>query len=105
MQQHLFTSGQQFIMNSPYHDWFNGQEPNISYLRIFGYAVYVPISPPQRAKMRPQRRLGIYVSYESPSIIKYLELSTRNLFTTLFVDCHFAETFFLTLGEQKLSSW
>jgi len=46
----------------------SGQEPNISHLRIFGCAVYVPISPPQRTKMVPQRRLGIYVGYESPSI-------------------------------------
>ena len=47
-----------------------GQEPNISHLRIFGCAVYVPIAPPHRTKMGPQRRLGIYVGYESPSIIK-----------------------------------
>ena len=47
-----------------------GQEPDISLLRIFGYAVYVPIAPPQRIKMGPQRRVGIYVGYESPSIIK-----------------------------------
>ena len=40
-----------------------GKEPNISHLRIFGCAVYVPIAPPQRTKMGPQRRLGIYVGY------------------------------------------
>ncbi|KAJ9561391.1 hypothetical protein OSB04_006551 [Centaurea solstitialis] len=38
-----------------------GQEPNISHLRIFGCAVYVPIAPPQRTKMGPQRRLRIYL--------------------------------------------
>ena len=41
-----------------------GQEPNISFLRIFGSVVYIPIPPPQRTKMGPQRRLGIYVEYE-----------------------------------------
>ena len=51
-----------------------GHEPNISHLRIFGCAVYVLIAPPQRTKMGPQRRLGIYVGFDSPSIIKYLEL-------------------------------
>ena len=50
-----------------------GQEPNISHLRIFGCAVYLPIALPQRTKMGPQRRLVIYVGYESPSIIIYLE--------------------------------
>ncbi|GJT50146.1 disease resistance CC-NBS-LRR class family protein [Tanacetum coccineum] len=48
-----------------------GQEPNISHLRIFGCVVYVLIAPPQRTKMRPQRRMEIYVGYDSPSIIRY----------------------------------
>ena len=40
-----------------------GQEPNIAHLRIFGCTVYVPIAPPQRTQMVPQRRLGIYVGF------------------------------------------
>jgi hypothetical protein len=44
--------------------------------------------------MGPHRRLGIYVGYESPSIIKYLEPTTRDLFTTRFADCHFDEQIF-----------
>ncbi|KAL4026480.1 hypothetical protein IC575_014911 [Cucumis melo] len=75
-----------------------GQEPNISHLRIFGCAVYVPISPPQHTKMGPQRRLGIYVGFESPSIIRYLEPLTGDVFTARFADCHFNETNFPTLG-------
>ncbi|GJT27352.1 disease resistance CC-NBS-LRR class family protein [Tanacetum coccineum] len=77
-----------------------GQEPNISHLRIFGCAVYVPIAPPQRTKMGPQRRLGIYVGYDSSSIIKYLEPSTGDLFTARFADCHFDESMFPTLGGE-----
>ncbi|KAK9911207.1 hypothetical protein M0R45_035128 [Rubus argutus] len=50
-----------------------GYEPSISHLRIFGCAVYVPITPPQRTKMGPQRRMGIYVGFESPTIIRYVE--------------------------------
>ena len=68
-----------------------GQEPNISHLRVFGCAVYVPIAPPQRTKMGLQRRLEIYVGYESPSIIKYLKPMTGDLFKTRFVNCHFYE--------------
>ncbi|CAN1250021.1 Copia protein [Linum perenne] len=78
-----------------------GQEPNISHLRIFGCAVYIPIAPPQRTKMGPQRRLGIYVGYESPSIIKYLEPLTGDLFTARFADCHFDESVFPTLGGEN----
>ncbi|XP_026398222.1 uncharacterized protein LOC113294003 [Papaver somniferum] len=32
-----------------------GYEPDISHLRIFGCAIYVPITPPQRTNMGPQR--------------------------------------------------
>ena len=64
--------------------------------------MYVPIPPPQRAKMGPQRRLGIYVGYESPSMIKYLEPTTRDLFTARFVDCHFNESNFPILGGEKM---
>ena len=78
----------------------HGQEPNISHLRIFGCAVYIPITPPHRTKMGPQRRLGIYVGYESPSIIKYLEPSTGDLFTACFDDCHFDEKLYPTLGGE-----
>ena len=46
-----------------------GHKPDISHLRTFGCAVQVPIAPPQRTKMGFQRRLGIYVGYNSPSII------------------------------------
>ena len=78
-----------------------GQEPYISYIRIFECTVYVPISPPQRTKMGPQRRLGIYVGYKSPPIIKYLELLTGDLFTARFVNCHFDESIFSTLGGEN----
>ncbi|KAM2817807.1 hypothetical protein COP1_041878 [Malus domestica] len=78
-----------------------GCEPYISHLRVFGCAVYVPISPPLRTKMGPQRRMGIYVGYDSPSIIRYLEPLTGDLFTARFADCHFYETVFPSLGGDK----
>jgi len=78
-----------------------GKEPNISHLRIFSCAVYVPIAPPQRTRMRPQRRLGIYVGYESPSIIRHLEPLTSDVFLARFADCHFDETKFPTLGGEN----
>ena len=58
--------------------------------------------------MGPQRRLGIYVGYESPSIIKYLEPSTGDLFTARFADCHFDEKLYPTLGgetKQLVITW
>ena len=79
-----------------------GKPPNISHIRIFGCAIYVPIAQTHRTKMGPQRRLGIYVGYDSPSIIRYLEPSTRDVFLARFVDCHFNENLFPPLGGEKL---
>ena len=78
-----------------------GTQSNISHLRIFGCAVYVPIAPTQRIKMGPQRRIGIYVGLDSPSIIKYLEPMTRDVFRARFADYHFNETVFPQLGGEK----
>ena len=66
--------------------------------------MHTPIAPPQRTKMDPQRKMGIYVGYEYPSIVKYLELSTVDLFTVQFVDCHFDELSFPTLGGENKPS-
>ena len=49
-----------------------GFRPSISHLRVFGCAVYVPISPHYRRKLGPQHCLEIYVGFNSPSIICYL---------------------------------
>ena len=42
-----------------------GQIPNLSHLRVFGCTVQVPIAPPQRTKMGPQCRSGIYIGFDS----------------------------------------
>ena len=46
------------------------------------------------------KEVRIYVGYESPSIIKYLEPSTGDLFTARFADCHFDEKLYPTLGGE-----
>ena len=50
--------------------------------------------------MDPHRKLGIYVGYLSPSIIKYLEPLTGDLFTAEYADCMFNEDHFPMLGEE-----
>ena len=86
------------IRPTSYHEYSTSQlvlskQPNISHLQVFGCAVHIPIAP-------PQRRLGIYVGFNSPSIIRYLEPLTGDVFTR-FVDCHFNETVFPPLGGEK----
>jgi len=78
-----------------------GYKPDISHLRIFCYKAYMPISLPLRTKIGPQRRMGIYVEYDSPSITRYLEPLTDNLFTACFAYCHFYETVFPSLRGDK----
>ena len=41
--------------------------------------------------MRPQRRLGIYVGFNSPSIIRYFKPLTCDIFKACFEDCNFDE--------------
>ena len=75
-----------------------GNITNISHLQKFGCTVYVPISLPKRTAMGPHKKLGIYVGYQSPSIIKYLEPLTGDLLTARYTDCIFNEDHFPTLG-------
>ena len=56
----------------------------------------VSIALSERTKMSPQRRRGIYVGLDFPSIIKYLEPLTGDVFNARFADCHFNETNFPT---------
>ena len=78
-----------------------GKQPNISHLRVFCCAFHVPIASTQRTKMGPQRTLGIYVGFDSLSIIRYLEPLTGDVFRARFADCHFNETVFPPLGKEK----
>ena len=78
-----------------------GKQQNISHLRVFGCAVHVLIVPPQRTKMVLQRRLGIFVGFDPPSIIKYLKPLTRDVFKAKFAYCHFNEIVFVPLGGEK----
>ena len=94
------------IRSTSYHEYSPSQlvlgtQPNISHLRIFGCAVYVPIALTQCTKMGPQRKIGIYVGFDSLSIIKYLEPMSGDVFRARFADCHFNETVFPQLGGEK----
>ena len=92
----LHTTSLVLIRPTTYHKYLSfqlayGHEPNISYLKTFRCAVYVQIAQPQHTKMDPQKRLRIYVGFDSSLIIKYLEPLTGDVFTARFADCHFNE--------------
>jgi hypothetical protein len=77
-----------FNDSSPHHLAF-ATRPNVSHVRVFGRQVLVPIWGPKQSKMGPQRQQGIYIGYDSPSIIRYMEPTTTDVFKARFVDCHF----------------
>jgi len=79
--QHLFILSQQVIISPFFYNWFLVRNLIFSIEEFFGRAIYIPIAPPQRTKMGPQKRLGIYIGYESLFIIKYLEPLSGDLFT------------------------
>ena len=68
---------------------------------FLAHSVYVPIAPTHKTKMGSQRRLGIYVGFQSSSIIKYLKPLTSEVFTARFADFHFEENVFPPLGGGK----
>ena len=78
-----------------------GSAPKISHLRRFGCQVYVPIPPPQRSAMGPLRKSGIYVGYETVSIIRYSDPMTGDCHMARFADCIFEEDLFPTLGREN----
>jgi hypothetical protein len=51
--------------------------------------------------MGPHRRMGIYMGFQSSSIIKYLEPLIGDLSMTQFPDCIFNEDHFLALGGDN----
>ena len=66
-----------------------------------GYVVYVPISPPQRTLMGTHRKFGINITFQSLSIIKYLEPSKEDLFMARTLDLFNNEHFLALGGDLK----
>lgn len=61
----------------------------------------VPVLGPKRAKLGPQRQKGIYIGYDSTSIIRYLERATADVFKARFLDCDFYEDDFPQLSQTN----
>ena len=81
----------------------SGRPPNISHLRVFGCEVWIPLPDPHRHKIGAQCQQGIYVGFDSPSIVRFLEPTTTNLYKARFVNCRFIETKFPSLPSNTQS--
>jgi hypothetical protein len=80
------------------HQIGTGIPPDLSHLCSFGCQIMVPIASPKRTKMGFQRQLRIYVGFDSPSIICYLEPTTKDVFKARHMDCYFDENIFSKLN-------
>lgn len=81
----------------------SGRVPNVSHLRIFGCQVWVPVAEPQKKTISSHRQEGIYVGFDSPSIIRYVSPTTGTLLRAQFKNCKFVEHVFPTLPTIKPS--
>lgn len=73
---------------------------NVSYIRIFGCMVWVPIAEPRMHTIGPHKQEGIYVGFDFASIIRYIDLQNVTLLNACFVNCKFIETIFPSLPHQ-----
>lgn len=89
-----------FNSSSPHHLAFQ-TTPNLAHLRTFGCQVLVPIMGPKRTKLGPQHQQGIYIGFDSTSIIRYLEPTTADVYKARFADCHFYEDTFPPLKTDQ----
>ena len=48
-----------------------------------------------------QRRIRIYIGFDSPSIIRNFKPLTGNVFKARFEDCHFDENIYPSLGKAN----
>ena len=71
-----------------------GRTPNVSHLRVFGCRVWVPRPEPLRRTIAAHREEGVYMGFDSPSILRYFVPSSRALLKARFQNCIFEENVF-----------
>lgn len=59
------------------------------------------IPEPKRHTIGPHRQEGLYVGLDLPSIIRYLDPTTGDLFQARFTNCKFLEHVFPTLPSSS----
>ena len=81
-----------------------GRPPNVSHLRVFRCQVWIPVAEPKRKTIGTHRFEAIYLGFDSPSIIRYMDIGNGNILKARFVNCKFVENVFpkpITDSTQK----
>lgn len=72
----------------------SGRIHDVSHIRVFGCQVWVHVPEPKRHMVGPHMEEGIYIGFDSPSIIRYLVPATCILLKAMFANCRFIENVF-----------
>jgi hypothetical protein len=67
----------------------SGQKPDVSHFRVFGCQVWIPTVEPKRTTINSHRIEGVYVGFDSPSIIRYLNPATGIMHKARFQNSKF----------------
>ena len=86
------------------HELLTGTPPNVNHFRTFGCQVWVPVTEPRKMIIGHHRQEGIYVGFDSPSIIRYIDPATGNLFKARFANCKFIEYIFPKVRQPNPNS-
>ena len=79
----------------------SGKMPNVFHLRTFGCRVWVPVSEPQLKTIGTHHLEGIYIGFDSPSVIRYLSIPAGSFLRAQFQNSHFDENIFPSLPNTK----
>jgi hypothetical protein len=79
----------------------SGRKPDISHFRTFGCQVWVPTAEPKRTTISKHREGGVYLGFDSPSIIRYLILATGVMHKARFQNCTFDENSFPATSSEN----
>ena len=79
----------------------SGRKPDVFHFQVFGCQVWVPAPEPQRTTISKHRIAGVYVGFDSPSVIRYLTPSTGVLHKASFQNSQFDENSFPSVTSPQ----
>jgi hypothetical protein len=72
----------------------SGRILDVSHIKVFGCQVWVPVAKPKWRTIGAYIEEGIYIEFDSPTIICYLVSATSILLKAIIVNCRFIENIF-----------
>jgi len=93
-----------FVKIASSQEFLSEHIPNISHLQVFGCCIWVPILEPQYCSIGAHQQKDIYVGFNSPSIIYYINPSIDTLLCAHFANCRCKKDFFFIFKKKRIYS-